>query len=152
MRNHIKTMKYEEGVYYNFLSKIKSLTIDSSNAYEQATHFLIIDLEELLDNNIISKDEFTLLIAKAFDVIFYFRCDLNDEEIDENYRAAVIHQIGCGMLQALHILRPELRCNNTINESAYNLYQDNVIVKSIESERYNPRPTKSKDWLAVQYI
>jgi len=139
--------------YSTFLSKIKKLTQHSSHSHEQTAYSLICDLEELTDNKVISRSEFATIIGKAADVLAYFRYDF-DEMIHENtwYRASIIHQMGCGMLQVLRMMRPDLQGNNTLNESAYHLYCEQQSPKTTEKEPKSPRPIKGKNWLLVSSL
>lgn len=120
-----KIMNYkEESPYAHMLCQLKEVIRHSSHGHEQAAYALIVDLEELVSKGKISEGEFALVAGKAADVLAYFRYDFAALAREESwYRASVIHQMSCGMLQLLRFLRPDLNDHDMLSDTAYHLYR-----------------------------
>lgn len=128
------------------LYRIKKIIRHSPHPHEQTAYSFICDLEELADNRIISLTELTLIIGKAEDILAYFRYDAEKLAHEAtSYRASVIHQMSCGMLQALRLLRPDLHDNCMLGETAYNLYRYHWPMEAHE-ESSNAGPVTCKRW------
>jgi hypothetical protein len=153
MCSELDDIEHGDGTSYGlFINKIKGVIRYSTNGHEHIAYELICDLEDLVRCHVISRFEFAMIVGKAVDVLAYFRCDYKAlEQEDEWYRAALIHQMGCGMLQALYMMRPELQGNPSTRETAYYLYMEprylNVSAEVVE----HSRPVKGKYWLAVSH-
>ena len=89
---------------------IRRVTRFSDHSYEIAVHRLLEDMEELDASGQIDTATYNIVLATAADVLFFFNYDLAalSSETDIWYRAALIHQMGHGMLQALEKCRPDL--------------------------------------------
>lgn len=128
----------------SFLYKIKKAIQHSTHGYEQMAYSLICDLEEMVDNHTIERSEFALVIGKAAEILSYFRYEVEGLAQESTwYRASVIHQISCGMLQALRMLRPDLHDNCILGENAYHLYR---YYWPFENNNPAPGPVKYKRW------
>ncbi len=129
-----------------FLYRLKNFIKNSTHSHEQIACQLITELEELVSEGALSLEELRTLSSKAMDILAYFHFDLESlQKEDPWYRASIIHQISCGMLQALRMMRPDLQDNCLLNETAYCLYryyfplEDNADVK-------RPRPVHCQSW------
>lgn len=137
--------KYMDASNYNsILCRLKIVTKSSSHSQEQAAYDLICDLETMLGEGLLTHEEFTFIIGKATDVLMYFRYDMDGLSHEDSwYRASVIHQMGCGMLEALRIIRPGLTQYQAIGDIAHQLYFAEPLH---ENSRSTPGPIGCKRW------
>jgi|GEM_PF-3162675 len=86
------------------------LLAGSDHSYEHTVNRLLEALLEYSAEGVIEPCEYHAILGMAADVLHYFNYDLEMLTAESNhwYRASVVHQIGCGMLQVLERLRPDL--------------------------------------------
>lgn len=139
---------YSAGLYGGVLQQLKAMLAPSDHSYEMATHDLIVDIEALALRGVLRYGELSLLAGKAMDVIAYFRLDVSSlAGEDPWYRASVVHQIGCGLLQVLRLLRPEMADMMQLNEVAHDLYRYRAPLETIASHAAStPRPLHGHRW------
>ncbi len=124
-----------------FLQDIKALIQDSEDSHEQAAYVLISDLEEIA-NTTITPEEFARIVGKAMDILRYFRYDSACFAQDcSGYRASVIHQMCCGMLRTVYLLRPDIYAT-MLRESEHDLY----CYQPPMGKWWLPRPLTCKRW------
>jgi len=129
----------------SFLYRLKNFIKHSTHSHEQLAYSLICDLEELVGEGILSLGELEILSGKAVDILSYFRFDFNGlVHGDAWYRASVIHQMSCGMLQTLRTMRPDLHNNSLLCETAYYLYRYHWPLENMDT--VTARPLRCQSW------
>lgn len=134
-------------LHRNFLEQFKTIIRHSHNAHEQTAYNLVCELEELADTQMLAQNELALIVGKAADILTYFKYDFESLARESTwYRACVIHQMSCGMLQTIAMLRPDLNTNGAFGESAHYLYHYRPSYETAPDRAPLPGPLKCKYW------
>lgn len=137
----------------NFLERLKTITRHSGHPHEQTAFSLVCELEELAENDGITRDELALITGKAADIMTYFKYDFESLAHESSwYRACVIHQMSCGILQAIAMLRPNLNANNMLSESAYYLYCQPLQQSVSPAKTHMPGPVTCRRWYSAENV
>lgn len=133
--------------YSNFLEQLKTITRHSNHQHEQTAFSLLCELEELAESGDITTNELALITGKAADIMTYFKYDFESLARESTwYRACVIHQMSCGMLQTIGMLHPTFNINGAFGECIHYLYHYHPLHESALDRAPLPGPIKCKHW------
>ena len=131
----------------NIIQRIKDIVKDSSHTHEHVAYYLMMDLEQMANDRLISFSDMDIIMGKAMDVLSYFHCDFDTLAKESTwYRAAIINQMCCGIMQVIRVIRPDLNHHHGLSEIAHQLYCYSEIGGESVEETASQTFMKCKYW------